>query len=86
MALDLGMKVVGFDPGITVEGAWQLSADVEKAASVEEAVAAFGKIDIVVCNAGCNRRKPAVDVTSLQTGNGTRIMSSSLRVICSSGI
>ena len=36
MALDLGMNVVGFDPGITVEGAWQLSADVEKAASVEE--------------------------------------------------
>ncbi|KPK51244.1 MAG: 3-phosphoglycerate dehydrogenase [Thiotrichales bacterium SG8_50] len=35
-ALDLGMKVVGFDPGITVEGAWQLSADVKKAGSIEE--------------------------------------------------
>ena len=32
----MGMKVVGFDPGLTVEGAWQLSADVKKAASVEE--------------------------------------------------
>ena len=32
----LGMKVVGYDPGLTVEGAWQLSADVKKAASVEE--------------------------------------------------
>lgn len=32
----LGMKVIGFDPGITVEGAWQLSSDVKKAASVEE--------------------------------------------------
>lgn len=36
VALSLGMKVIGYDPGITVEGAWQLSADVKKAASVEE--------------------------------------------------
>ena len=35
-ALELGMKVIGFDPGITVEGAWQLSADVKKAGSIEE--------------------------------------------------
>jgi D-3-phosphoglycerate dehydrogenase len=35
-ALSLGMKVVGFDPGITVEGAWALSADVQKANSVDE--------------------------------------------------
>lgn len=34
-ALALGMKVVGYDPGITVEGAWQLSAQVERATSVE---------------------------------------------------
>ena len=32
----LGMKVIGFDPGITVEGAWQLSADVKKAGSVDD--------------------------------------------------
>ncbi len=32
----LGMKVIGFDPGLTVEGAWQLSADVKKAGSVDE--------------------------------------------------
>jgi D-3-phosphoglycerate dehydrogenase len=32
----LGMNVVGFDPGITVEGAWELSANVRKAASVDE--------------------------------------------------
>jgi D-3-phosphoglycerate dehydrogenase len=35
-ALSLGMKVIGFDPGITVEGAWQLSSDVKKANSVDE--------------------------------------------------
>ncbi|WP_298135554.1 phosphoglycerate dehydrogenase [Acidiferrobacter sp.] len=32
--LVLGMKVIGFDPELTVEGAWQLSADVQKAGSV----------------------------------------------------
>lgn len=36
VAVDLGMNVIGFDPGITIEGAWQLSADVKKAASAEE--------------------------------------------------
>lgn len=35
-AISLGMKVIGFDPGLTVEGAWQLSADVKKANTVEE--------------------------------------------------
>ncbi len=31
--LALGMRVIGFDPELTVEGAWQLSAEVQKAAS-----------------------------------------------------
>ncbi|MDH5650089.1 MAG: 3-phosphoglycerate dehydrogenase, partial [Gammaproteobacteria bacterium] len=35
-AVDLGMNVIGFDPGITVEGAWQLSAAVKKAANIDE--------------------------------------------------
>ena len=34
-AISLGMKVVGFDPGLTVEGAWQLSADVKKSNSAD---------------------------------------------------
>ncbi len=34
-ALDLGMKVIGYDPGITVEGAWKLSSEVEQADNVE---------------------------------------------------
>lgn len=34
-ALGLGMKVVGYDPEITVEGAWSLSSQVKQAASVE---------------------------------------------------
>src|SRR3989344_5320649 len=40
MGIALGMKVIGFDPGLTVEGAWQLSADVKKANNVEEALRA----------------------------------------------
>jgi D-3-phosphoglycerate dehydrogenase len=40
MGIALGMKVIGFDPGLTVEGAWQLSADVKKANNVDEALRA----------------------------------------------
>lgn len=43
-ALDLGMDVIGYDPGITVEGAWKLSSDVEKASSVDELLS---KVDFV---------------------------------------
>jgi D-3-phosphoglycerate dehydrogenase len=35
-AIALGMKVIGYDPGLTVEGAWQLSADVKRAGGVDE--------------------------------------------------
>jgi len=35
-AIALGMKVIGFDPGITVGAAWQLDAAVTKANSVDE--------------------------------------------------
>jgi NAD(P)-dependent dehydrogenase (short-subunit alcohol dehydrogenase family) len=36
-------------------------ASIERA--VEEAIRGFKKIDVLMCNAGCNRRKPAVEVT-----------------------
>ncbi len=32
----LGMKVIGYDPDITVQSAWQLTADVEQASSVDD--------------------------------------------------
>jgi D-3-phosphoglycerate dehydrogenase len=35
-ALALGMKVIGYDPEITVEAAWSLSSQVKKAHSVED--------------------------------------------------
>ncbi|HEB54793.1 MAG TPA: 3-phosphoglycerate dehydrogenase [Gammaproteobacteria bacterium] len=53
-ALDLGMNVIGFDPGITVEGAWQLSSQVEKAGSIDELLP---KVDFVTFHV------PLVDAT-----------------------
>ena len=35
-ALAQGMNVIGFDPGITVKRAWEMSSDVRQAASIEE--------------------------------------------------
>jgi D-3-phosphoglycerate dehydrogenase / 2-oxoglutarate reductase len=35
-ALDLGMQAYGYDPGITVENAWRLSAGVRQAVSVDD--------------------------------------------------
>lgn len=40
----LGMKVIGFDPNVTVERAWQLSSDVEQASSVDDLLA---RVDFV---------------------------------------
>jgi len=34
--IDLGMQVIGFDPGLTVDGAWHLSSNVTRANSVDE--------------------------------------------------
>lgn len=34
----LGMNVIGFDPGISIQSAWQLSADVKPVNSIEELV------------------------------------------------
>ena len=38
-AIAMGMRVIGFDPGITVEGAWRLSSTVEQARSIDDLVA-----------------------------------------------
>lgn len=44
MALGMGMKVIGFDPAISIEAAWRLSSDVEKMNSLE---ALFAKSDFI---------------------------------------
>jgi len=43
-AASLGMNVIGYDPGITVEGAWALSSQVEKEVSVDDLLS---KVDFV---------------------------------------
>lgn len=50
----LGMDVVGFDPGLTVEGAWQLSSSVKKANSLEDLLSASDFVTVHV---------PLVDAT-----------------------
>ena len=35
LALELGMDVMGYDPAISVEAAWQLSSNVERMDSIE---------------------------------------------------
>ncbi len=45
-ALALGMKVVGFDPKISVDAAWRLSAQVRKMDSIEEAFAAADYVTV----------------------------------------
>ncbi len=39
MALELGMKVAGYDPAISVEAAWRLSSQVEKMESLQDLLA-----------------------------------------------
>ena len=53
-ALDLGMKVVGYDPSITVRNAWQLSSGVEQEETLDQL---FQHADFVTCHV------PLVDAT-----------------------
>ncbi|MFN2309102.1 MAG: phosphoglycerate dehydrogenase [Gammaproteobacteria bacterium] len=53
-ALALGMKVIGYDPDITVQRAWQLSSEVEQAHSVDDLL---GRVDFVTFHV------PLVDAT-----------------------
>ncbi len=53
-ALDLGMKVVGFDPAITVRRAWELSSGVEQAETLDQL---FQHADAITCHV------PLIDAT-----------------------
>ena len=53
-ALDLGMKVVGYDPAITVRNAWQLSSGVEQEETLDQL---FQHADFVTCHV------PLIDAT-----------------------
>lgn len=52
--IDLGMNVIGFDPGLTVDGAWHLSSRITRANSVEEFL---GKVDFLTVHV------PLIDAT-----------------------
>ena len=53
-SLGLGLKVIGYDPAISVEHAWHLSADVKRANSIEDV---FRKADILTVHV------PLIDAT-----------------------
>jgi D-3-phosphoglycerate dehydrogenase len=48
MALQLGMKVIGYDPYLSVEAAWELSSDIQKATGLETLLAQVDYISIHV--------------------------------------
>src|SRR6202035_5038320 len=50
-ALSLGMKVLGYDPQITVRRAWQLSSSVEQALSLDDL---FAHSDVVTVHVPLN--------------------------------
>jgi D-3-phosphoglycerate dehydrogenase len=68
---DLGMRVIGFDPGLTVDGAWQLSADVERANSVDEILP---KVDFLTLHV------PLIDATRdlINTNNVAKLRKSAV--------
>lgn len=53
-ALDLGMRVLGYDPSITVQNAWQMNAAVQQALSVDDLLARADMVTVHV---------PLVDAT-----------------------
>lgn len=53
-ARSLGMNVIGFDPGVTVQSAWNLSSDVTRAKTVEELISNSDMISLHI---------PEVDAT-----------------------
>ncbi len=59
-ALALGMNVLGFDPGMTVQRAWQLSAGVQQAGSIEDLIARSDFVTVHV---------PLVDATRSLIGD-----------------
>jgi len=69
----LGMNVIGFDPGITVQGAWQLSSSVQQASSVDEMLA---RVDFITFHV------PLIDATkNLINADRIKIMKDNVTVL-----
>ncbi|MGD2062056.1 MAG: 3-phosphoglycerate dehydrogenase family protein [Nitrospirota bacterium] len=72
-ALDLGMKVVGLDPELTVQGAWRLPHQVEQAVNVEDL---FRRSDYITFHV------PLVDATRHMVNDGTlTVMKDGVRLL-----
>ncbi len=74
-ARDLGMSVVGYDPYLTVKAAWNLSRDIEKAASYDELFAkadyitlhvpAIAETKNLICEKNISKMKDGVRILNL---------------------
>ncbi len=73
VALSLGMKVVGFDPKITVRRAWQLSAGVRQADSLDSLFAESDAITVHVPLVDATRHIVNAKRLSLMRAGGTVI-------------
>ena len=73
LALDLGMNVIGYDPAISVEAAWQLSSRVERMDSLE---ALLGRADFITLHV------PAIPATKNLINKDTlALMKSSAKIL-----
>jgi D-3-phosphoglycerate dehydrogenase len=73
LALELGMDVVGYDPAISVEAAWQLSSNVERMDSIE---ALLGRSDFITLHV------PAIPATKHLINSKTlSIMKSNAKIL-----
>ncbi len=72
-ALALGMKVIGYDPDITVQRAWQMSSEVQQASSIDDL---FAKSDFITFHV------PLVDATrGLVNADRLKIMKDNVVVL-----
>lgn len=64
-ALSLGMKVIGYDPALSVDAAWRLPSDVEK---IEHLAALFSKADYVTLHLPVlDSTRNLIDTNALQS-------------------
>lgn len=72
-ALELGMKVVGFDPAITVRRAWQLSSGVEQAETLDQLFQHADAVTVHVPLMDATRKLVNRDRIALMNNGGTVI-------------
>jgi D-3-phosphoglycerate dehydrogenase len=72
-ALELGMKVVGFDPAITVRRAWQLSSGVEQAETLDQLFQHADAVTVHVPLMDATRNLVNRDRIALMNAGGTII-------------